>query len=102
MIWYTLYILESLLLFRFVLRLMGANPEAVFTQVLYGVTSIPLAPFLFVFKTDSLGTSVLEWSTLLAMFVYWFIAIAAVRLLSMGRSVTDAEAEQEIRSQENI
>lgn len=99
-VWYVLYAIESFLLFRFVLKLLGANSGAGFTQFIYGVTSLFIAPFRFVFGTGSVGGSVFEWSTLLAMLVYYIVALAAVKLFTMSRNVNDTEAEQELRSQD--
>jgi len=36
--------------------------------------------------------SVMEWTTLLAMFVYWLIAFGVVKLLFMGKDVSTPEA----------
>ena len=101
-IWYALYVLEAMLLFRFVLKFLGANTAAGFTQLIYGITAVPLAPFKFVFGADSLGNSVLEWSTLLAMLVYYFIALILVKAFVIGRNVNESEADHGLRSQENL
>ncbi|TSD01061.1 MAG: hypothetical protein Athens071425_508, partial [Parcubacteria group bacterium Athens0714_25] len=39
-VWYLLGLLEILLAFRFILKLLGANMEAGFTSFIYGVTYI--------------------------------------------------------------
>jgi len=36
--------------------------------------------------------SIMEWTTLLAMFVYWLIALAIVKLFFMGKDVSTPEA----------
>ena len=77
-IWYVLYVIEALLLLRFILRLLGANPGAGFTELVYALSSVFLAPFLYVFGNASSGVGIVEWSTILAMIVYWLIAITAV------------------------
>lgn len=100
-IWYVSSFLESLLLFRFVLKLLGANPDAGFTQLMYGITSVPLAPFRYVFDTNSVGSSVVEWSTLLAMLVYWVMTWGIVKLVVMNRAVDPVEAERGLRLQDN-
>lgn len=51
-VWYLLGIIEFLLLFRFILKLLGANPLAGFTSFIYGVTHFLAAPFLTVFRTS--------------------------------------------------
>lgn len=100
-VWYIFYALEALLLFRFVLKLLAANPGAGFTNFIYTVSSVPLAPFRYVFETNSVGSSVFEWSTLLAMLVYWFLAWGIVKLLVMGRDIDQTEAERGLEMQDN-
>lgn len=99
-VWYVFYIIEALLLLRFVLRLLGANPEAAFTQFVYGLSFVLVAPFRLVFSAGELGVSTIEWGTLLALIVYFFVAQAVVKLLSMGRSVSEYEADQGLKEQE--
>ncbi len=59
-VWYILGLLETALAFRFVLKLLGANPEAGFTSFIYGVTSIFTAPFLSVFSLSRVEGGVFE------------------------------------------
>jgi len=91
-IWYLLGLLEVLLAFRFVLKLMGANAEAGFTSFIYGITWPFTAPFLAVFQKTTVQGSIFEWTTLLAMLVYWLIALAIVKLLLVGKTVSTPEA----------
>lgn len=100
-IWYIFYALEALLLFRFILKLLGANAAAGFTNFIYSLSSLPLAPFKYVFGTDSVGGSIFEWSTLLAMLVYWVIAWGIIKLVVMGRPLDDYEAERGLEVQDN-
>jgi len=99
-VWYILGLLEALLAFRFVLKLLGANPGAGFTDFIYGVTYPFAAPFLSVFKITKVEGSIFEWTTLLAMLVYWLIAMAIVRLFLMGKTVSTPEAAAKLDSQE--
>jgi uncharacterized protein YggT (Ycf19 family) len=99
-IWYIFYVIEVMLLFRVLLRLLGANASAGFTQLVYGVSMPLLAPFRFVFSTPSVGGSVFEWSTLLAMIVYWVIAWGIVKLLAMNRSVSEGEAQHTLTEED--
>jgi hypothetical protein len=100
-VWYVLGLIEILLAFRFVLKLLGANPGAGFTSFIYGVTYIFSTPFLSVFQITQIAGSVFEWTTLLAMFVYWVIAIGIVRLFLMGKSVSTPEAASKLNAQES-
>lgn len=100
-VWYVLGVIEALLAFRFVLKLLGANPGAGFTSFIYSVTHIFAAPFLSVFRsTRIVEGSVFEWTTLLAMLVYWMIAIGIIKLFLMGRTVSTPEAAVKLNDQE--
>ncbi len=99
-VWYILGLLEALLAFRFVLRLLGANPNAGFSDFIYTITYPFAAPFLSVFKITKVAGSVFEWTTLLAMVVYWLIALAIIKLLVMGKSVSTPEAAVKLESQD--
>lgn len=99
-VWYLLGLLEILLAFRFVLKLLGANAEAGFTSLIYGVTYIFTAPFLSVFSVSKVAGSVFEWTTLLAMFVYWVIALGIIKLFLMGKTVSTPEAAVKLDEQE--
>jgi len=99
-IWYILGLIEILLVFRFVLKLLGANAAAGFTSFIYGVTYIFAAPFLKVFRLTQVAGSVFEWTTLLAMLVYWVIAFAIIKLLLIGKTVSTPEAANKLNDQE--
>ena len=101
-VWYIIGLLEALLAFRFVLKLLGANSAAGFSSFIYGVTYPFAAPFLTVFKMTKVEGSVFEWTTLLAMLVYWFIALAIGNLLVMGKTVFTPEAAAKLDSQEKV
>lgn len=99
-VWYIFGLLEALLAFRFVLKLLGANPAAGFTSFIYGVTYPFVAPFIAVFRPTRVQGSVFEWTTLLAMFVYWLIALAIIKLFVMSKSVSTSEAAVKLDQQE--
>lgn len=99
-VWYILGLLEALLAFRFVLKLMGANPTAGFTSFIYAVTWPFTAPFLAVFSKTTVLGSIFEWTTLLAMIVYYLIAFAIVRLFLMSKTVSTPEAAEKLDKQD--
>lgn len=100
-VWYILGLIEILLAFRFILKLLAANPGAAFTSFIYGVTYIFAAPFLAVFhNTRIVAGSTFEWTTLLAMAVYWIIALGIVNLFLMGKTVSTPEAARKLNAQE--
>lgn len=98
-VWYVLSLLEVLLAFRFVLKLTGANAAAGFTSFIYGLSWPFTAPFLAVFQRTSVQGSIFEWSTLLAMLVYWMIGLAIVKLFLMSKTVSTPEAAAKLDAQ---
>ena len=102
-IWSIVTILEVLLAFRLVLRLLAANPGAGFTDFIYTLSYPFVAPFQTVFsQTFITNGSVFEWTTLLAMFVYFLIGAGIARLLAMGRPVSTVEAHDHLVEQDPV
>lgn len=99
-VWYVLGVIEVLLAFRFILKLLAANPSAGFTNFIYTLTTPFASPFLNVFRVSQVEGNVLEWTTLLAMAVYWVIAWGAIKLLVMGKPVSTPEAAVKLESQD--
>ena len=99
-VWYVLGIAEVLLAFRFVLKLLAANPVAGFSQFIYGITYPFATPFLAVFQRTEVVGSIFEWSTLLAMLVYWIIAWGIIKLFLMSKTVSTPEAAIKLEKQE--
>lgn len=98
-VWYLLGLVEVLLAFRFVLKLLGANTAAGFTSFIYSVTYAFAAPFLNVFHLTQVSGNIFEWTTLLAMFVYWVVAIGIIKLFLMGKTVSTTEAAVKLDNQ---
>jgi hypothetical protein len=75
-------IIEGLLAIRLVLKLLGANPHAGFTNFIYGLTDVFMAPFRNLLPTvGSSSGAVLETSVLIAIIVYALIAWVIARLI---------------------
>ncbi|MES2060011.1 MAG: YggT family protein [Patescibacteria group bacterium] len=100
-VWYVLGLLEILLAFRFVMKLLGANPAAGFTAFVYNSTYVFAAPFLNVFRITYVEGSVFEWTTILAMLVYWILAIGIINMFLMGKTVSTPEAAVKLNREEN-
>jgi hypothetical protein len=98
--YYILGLIEVTLAFRIVLKLLGANAGAGFTSFIYGITSLFVAPFVAVFRVTKVSGSVFEWTTLLAMFVYWVVALGIIKLFVMGRTVSTPEAAAKLDQQD--
>lgn len=100
-VWYIFSAIEVILLLRFGLKLLAANPGAGFTQLIYTISDFFVAPFQYVFSAPAAGGNVIEFSTLLALFVYWVIAWGIVKLIVMNRPVDEYEAEKGLETQDN-
>lgn len=86
-------LIEVVIAVRFVLHAFGANAEAGFAQLIYGVTAPLVAPFQGLFGTIQSEGSVLESSSLVALVVYALVAWLIVKIgwLAYGetRSATE-------------
>lgn len=99
-VWYLLGFIEVLLAFRFFLKLLGANPNAGFSNLVYSLSNVFTYPFTAVFRTTSVSGSVMEWTTILAMFVYWVLAVGIVKIFLMSKEVSTPEAAVRLEKQE--
>jgi len=73
------WLFSSLIILRFVLKILGASTTAAFALWLYNTTDSLMAPFIGIFPTPTLGsTSVIDLSAIFAVVVYigagYFIA----------------------------
>jgi uncharacterized protein YggT (Ycf19 family) len=76
-------IIEGLLLIRLVLKLLGANPHAGFSNWVYNITAIFLAPFKNILPTIGNDQSLLEMSVVLAILVYALLGWGVARLVAI-------------------
>ena len=90
--------IEVILAIRFVLRLFGANAQAGFAQLVYGVTAPLVAPFQGLFGTVQSEGSVLESATLVALIVYALVAWLIVKLASLAFGETRSATATTTRS----
>ncbi|HWP61165.1 MAG TPA: YggT family protein [Candidatus Paceibacterota bacterium] len=75
-------LIEFMLALRIILHLLAANPGSTFVAWLYGVTDQLLAPFAGIFPSVAIaGNSVLEFSTIFAMFAYAFLGWLLIRII---------------------
>ena len=101
LLWF-LMVLEVTLLIEFFLMLIGAALNNLFAGFMYALTVIPLYPFNGIVPSTKLGTcgnAVIEWSTLIAMVVYFLVFYALRQFLSILISSAEdelAEADVEV------
>lgn len=88
-VWYIVGFILILLAFRFVMKLLGANPDSGFVNLIYAVTNVLTAPFDNIFgvtrATAGEVRSVFEPSILVAGAVYALIGWGIVKLINLDR-----------------
>lgn len=86
-VYYITGVLEVLLVFRFTLKILGANPLSPFVSFTYMISGIFEAPFRGIFSSpvfEGIETvSILEPSTLFAILVYLVLAVGLTELIKV-------------------
>lgn len=86
-VYYILGVLEVLLAFRLVFKMLGANAVSPFVAFLYSLTQIFIYPFTGIFPAATAKglevQAVLEPTTIIAMIVYGVIAWGIVKLIEI-------------------
>lgn len=86
-VYYVLGVLEVLLAFRLVFKLLGANTASAFVAGIYSLSGIFTTPFEGIFRTASTqgvnAQAILEPSTIVAMIVYAVIAWGIAKLIEI-------------------
>jgi len=100
-VWYLLGLIEALLAFRFILKLLGANAGAGFVSFIYSITQLLAAPFLSIFSKTQIQGVTFEWTTLIAMLVYLFLAWAIVKLFLISKTVSTPEAAEKLNKEDD-
>ncbi len=100
--WFVFGFIEVLLGIRFVLQLFGANAEAGFVRMIYGVTDIFMAPFAAIFSTQRVSEVTFEWSALVAIAVYALIAWGITALISAVNPRDRSETVERVVQDEDV
>jgi hypothetical protein len=95
-------VIEVLIAIRFVLMLLGANAEAGFVKMIYGISGIFMAPFVTIFSTQEAGGAVFEWSALVAIAVYALIAWGLTALIRAVTPRKHAETVERVVQEEDV
>ena len=74
-------IINSLIGLRFLLKLLAANPQNAFAQLIYFLTAPFLALFVGLTDTPSFDGIVIEFYDLIAILVYFALGWALIRVL---------------------
>lgn len=86
LVWYALSVIQALLIFRFILKLFGADSTENFTSMLYGVTNYIVSPFTAVFGPSTSSVNVFDWPALVAIIAYWILAAGVIKLFKNNSS----------------
>ncbi len=83
-VWFIAGVVVTLLAFRFVFILLGANTTNGFVDFIYSASHPLASPFFGIFSyTQEYGQAKLEISTIVAMFVYLLIAFGIAKALTI-------------------
>lgn len=97
LVYYFFGAVETLLVFRFILKLAGASLNSWFVSIIYTLSKLFTMPFDGMFRRITAEgfetTSVFEPSTIVAIIVYGIIAIGIVKLIriSSGEKIEGGE-----------
>ncbi len=94
-IWYILGLVEVVLAFRFILKLLGANSSVGFTSLIYTLSAPLAAPFSGILGMSITGNTVMEWSTIIAVLVYLCVAWGLIYLLDLVYPITPKDVGTE-------
>ena len=99
-VWFVFGVIEVFIGIRFVLKLIGANAEAGFVQLVNGFSDIFMAPFVAILGTDSVSGATLEWSALVAIVIYALIAWGLVALIGVVSPRRNAQTVERVEEAE--
>jgi hypothetical protein len=98
-IWYILGLIEVLLTFRVVLKILGANISSGFVNLIYIITDPLALPFKGIFRVTYIDTGAyLEWSTLVGMVVYLLVAFGLIQLMQLIKPTNPQEVDEKVEN----
>ncbi len=95
-IWYILGLIETLLFFRIILKVFGANPSSGFADFIYRLSEPLAMPFVGLFRIASEGQSVFELGTFIGCIVYLVVAYGLVELFQLIKPTSPGEVEENV------
>lgn len=95
-VWYIVGVIETLLVFRTILKALGADPGSGFANLIYTISNPFALPFRGIFQTQVVEGSVFEWSTIVAGVVYFILAYGIVQLFQMAKPTNPQEVEEKV------
>lgn len=98
LVWLIFGVGIALIAIRFVLLLLGANPDAGFTDVIYTLTNPLVRPFEGIFGAPNLETGVFDPASLVAIVVYSLLAWVVAKLVDILAGESRSAVETRSRS----
>lgn len=98
-VWYILGVIEALLAFRVVLKLLSANASSGFVSFIYNVSDPFAIPFSGIFGVTVSQGNVVEWSTFVAMAVYAIVSYGIVKLAQLIKPTNPVEVSETVDKQ---
>lgn len=88
-IWFVVGALEVLLAFRFVMKMLGANPVSGFVDFVYSISGVFVSPFRGIFTSPTtqgdITAAVFETAAVVAMVVYALLGWGLVKLATLNK-----------------
>lgn len=84
-IWYLLGVVVAILALRIVLLMLSANPETPFVEIVYAISGIFVVPFYGIFDQPDYTRFYIDTSSIVAIVVYWLIAMGLAKLINLTR-----------------
>jgi hypothetical protein len=100
-IMYAFGVIEVFIGVRFVLMLLGANAEAGFVKMVYGVSGVFMAPFITIFDTQKVDGAIFEWSALVAIAVYALVAWGLTALIHALSPRSQSQTVERVESKDD-
>lgn len=84
-IWYLFGVITAVLVLRIVLLMLSANPETPFVSFVYAISGIFVVPFYGIFDQPDYTRFYVDTSSIVAIVVYWLLAVGLVKLVNLTR-----------------
>ena len=82
-IYFVFGLINVLLVLRFIFLALGASEASPFVNFIYGLSHPFVLPFLCIFGEPTLGSSVLEWASLVGIAIYMLLAYGLARMVEL-------------------
>jgi len=101
-VWFVFALIEVLIGVRFVLKLVGANAEAGFVQMIDGISGVFMAPFNAILGSQRVAGATFEWSALIAIAVYALVAWGIVSMIAALSPREHAQTVETVAKDEDV